>query len=98
MSNATKTHCIRSHEFTPANTYTSMTRGVPMRQCRRCRAERQRVSRAQTPARTATKTPEEMDAAVLRRLREAWAEGVANADLCERFGKATVARMAGVAR
>ncbi len=81
------THCIRGHEFTEANTYVGLSsRGGPQRQCRSCRTARQQASRAKTPPRRATKTPEEMDAAVLRRLREAWSEGVAERDLAGRFG------------
>lgn len=41
--NARKTHCKRGHEFDAANTYIDPTSGA--RQCRRCKADRARLSR-----------------------------------------------------
>ena len=41
IANAAKTHCSHGHEFTPENTYTYQGR----RQCRTCRAERQREAK-----------------------------------------------------
>ena len=43
--NATKTHCIRGHEFTPENTYSQSGRNN--RGCRTCRAEFTRGIRAE---------------------------------------------------
>lgn len=37
-----KTHCIRGHEFTSANTYLAAGRHGPQRQCRECRRIRRR--------------------------------------------------------
>jgi HNH endonuclease len=38
--NAAKTHCIRGHEFTPANTYHQPSRPAHCRRCRQCDEDR----------------------------------------------------------
>lgn len=38
--NAQKTHCVRGHEFTVANTLRTLTRGTPARICRTCSQRR----------------------------------------------------------
>lgn len=43
---ASKTHCKNGHEFTERNTYVRTSRGWTERMCRRCRADRQNLSRA----------------------------------------------------
>lgn len=45
--NATKTHCLRGHEFNADNTYTHVSdKRAPHRICRPCANERRRVARA----------------------------------------------------
>jgi hypothetical protein len=44
--NVGMTHCSQGHEFTPANTYTYIRRGMTCRNCRSCQRERMRLRRA----------------------------------------------------
>jgi hypothetical protein len=83
--NAVKTHCLRGHPLSGDNLYVSMSRGVAMRQCRRCRQVRR------------PKTIAAIDERALARLRDALADGDATmAELAGRFGIGvnTVARVA----
>jgi HNH endonuclease len=39
------THCPQGHEYTEANTYIAKNRGWTMRNCKRCRADREQARR-----------------------------------------------------
>jgi len=77
-TNAAKKACKNGHVFTPENTYTSTSRGSPMRQCRQCRRERSRT--AQRRHRSAV-----LDAKAFARLVDAIRDGVPESDLAGRF-------------
>lgn len=58
-ANASKTHCVRGHEFTPENTYTNPSRHgrhcrICIREHRAARSVRERAERAQQPKRVLT--------------------------------------------
>jgi len=78
-TNAAKTHCKAGHAFDDSNTYVSNSRGSPMRQCKTCRNARARTVISFRPG-------VKLDDAQLRRLREAFEDGVPARDLAGRFG------------
>lgn len=76
------THCGRGHPWTPENTYLKYVGGkLRQRSCRACWKERNREAADNRKAVESTT----LDPKALRRLREAYADGVTKADLCGRF-------------
>lgn len=76
-ANAAKEFCLRGHPLSGENLYVSMSRGVPMRQCRACR----KVRRPKNEAR------QQLDERALARLRDALADDEATErELAGRFG------------
>ncbi len=76
--NELKTHCLRGHEFTEANTYRPKQGG---RVCRQCHRER---LHGLTSDRHLERP--QLDDKAVRRLADAFNDGVSRQDLAGRFG------------